>query len=141
MHQRFGAGRPRGLRHMSRALVLHRLESLLAGRKQDADEIDDGVGAVGGGKERIGKAHIGLHGVDLPHAAQRLEVEGKLWAPHRHPHARAGLGNGPHHVAPDEARAAIDGDQRRFVEFDRHVVAPCAPIVRLRSNTRVGRAL
>ena len=120
MHQRLRAGRPRGLRHMARALVLHRGEGLLAGRKQDADEIDDRVGALRGGKQRVGKAHIGLHGVDLADAAERLEMAGKLGPPDRHPHARAGLGDGPHHMAADKARAAIDRDERPVVESDCH---------------------
>ena len=68
----------------------------------------------------FGKAHIGLHGVDLADAAERLEMAGQFRPPDRHPHARPGLGDGPHHVAADEARAAIDRDQRPVVESDRH---------------------
>ena len=91
---------------------------------QDADEIDDGIGAVGGREQRIRKAHIGLHGIDLAHAAERLKVACELRAPHRDPHAHPGFGDGAHHMAADEARAAIDGDERPVVECYRHVRIP-----------------
>ena len=123
MDERFGAGRLCGFRHMTCALVLDRVESLLAGREQDADEIDDRVCPLRGGKKRVGIAHIGLDGVDLPDPAKRLEMAGKLRTPDRHPHARAGLGDGADHVAADEARAAIDRHERPVVESDGHVLA------------------
>ena len=128
MHQRAGAGRSRRLGDMARTLVLHRFEALLAGRKQDADEIDDGIGAVGGREQRIGKAHIGLHGIDLADAAERLKVAGELGTPDRDPHARPGLGDGAHHMPADEARAAIDGDECPVVECYRHVRVPWSPL-------------
>ena len=133
MHERAGAGRARRLGDVARALVLHRFEGLLAGRKQDADEIDDGIGAVGSREQRVGKAHIGLHGVDLADAAKRLKEAGELGPPDGDPHARPGLGDGAHHMAADEARAAIDGDERPVVESYRHVRVPwSSPFRRMR---------
>ncbi len=133
------AGCPRGLRDVGRALVLHRLEGLLAGGEQDADQIDDRVGAARGGKKRVGVAHIRLHGVDLADAAERLEMAGKFGTPHRHPHARAGLGDGADEMAADKARAPVDGHERLVVENDGHLCplapAPCSLI------TRGGRTL
>ena len=56
-------------------------------------------------------ADIGLHGVDLADFAERLQVEGELGVAHRHPYAVIALGQRAHHVAAEEAGAAIDGDQ------------------------------
>ena len=120
MHQRARPGLTRGFGDVARALVHHRLEGLLAGRKQDADEIDHGVGVLGRRQQRMGIAHIRLHGIDLADAAERLEEAGKLGPPDGDPHARAGPGDGAHHMAADEARAAIDGDERPVIESDRH---------------------
>jgi len=103
MHQRLGAGPARGLRDMLGAFVLHRLEALLAGGKQDAHQIDDGVGPVCCCEQRLREAYIGLHGIDLPDPAQRLQMAGELRPAHGDAHTRAGLGDGADHVAADEA--------------------------------------
>ena len=116
MDKRAGAHLSRRFRHVPGAFVLHRLEGLAPAGQEQAHQVDHGIGALRRREERGRVAHIGLHGVDLAHAAERLQMAGKLRPPHGHPHARAGLGDGPHHMAADEARAAIDGDERRAVE-------------------------
>ena len=59
------------------------------------------------------ETHIGLDRDDLADAAERLEEAGKLRPAYGDAHARAGLGQRPHHMAANEARAAIDGDEGR----------------------------
>ncbi len=69
-----GASRPRRLRHVARAFVLDRLEGLLPGWKQDADEIDDRIGAFRGGESsESGKRTLAWTGVDLADPAERLK--------------------------------------------------------------------
>jgi hypothetical protein len=109
---------------MARAFVLHGVECLLAGGKQDADQIHHRVGAVGSGEQRVGKTDIGLHGVDLSHAAERLQMARELRPAHGNPHARTSPGNGADHMAADEARTAIDGHERPITESDSHGSCP-----------------
>ena len=106
-------GRARRFSHMPGAFVLHGFEGLLAAWAKNADEIDHRIGAVRRGKQRLRIAHIGLDRDDLADAAERLEEAGKLGPAHGDAHPRAGLGERPHHMAADEARAAIDGDEGR----------------------------
>src|SRR5262245_14833985 len=54
---------------------------------------------------------IGLHGMDLPDAAKRLEEICKLGPAHGHPDAVVTFGQGPHHMPAEKPRAAIYGDQ------------------------------
>ena len=56
-------------------------------------------------------AQIGLHRVDLADAAERLQMTGKIGPPHRYPDKVVALGQRAHHMAAEEARAAIDGDE------------------------------
>ena len=74
MHQRFRARRARGFGDMAGALVLHGFEALLPAWKQNADKVDNRVRAVRRSEQRVGKAHIGLYGVDLPDPSERLEM-------------------------------------------------------------------
>ena len=64
------------------------------------------VGVARRGLDRGRVAQIGLHGVDLPDAAERLQVAGELRPAHRHADAVAALGQRAHHVAAEEAGAA-----------------------------------
>src|SRR5262245_31730007 len=57
-------------------------------------------------------AQVGLHRVDLADPAGWLQVEGKVGPAHRDADAVAALGEGTHHMAAQEARAAEDGDER-----------------------------
>jgi hypothetical protein len=57
-------------------------------------------------------AQIGLHGVDLPDAAERLQEAGELGAAYRDTDAVAELGQRAHDVAAEKARAAEHGDER-----------------------------
>src|SRR5712671_3744762 len=65
-------------------------------------------------------ADIGLHGMDLPDPAERLEMAGELRPAHRDPDAVMLLGERPHHMLADESRAAEDGDQHVGVGLDGH---------------------
>jgi hypothetical protein len=57
-------------------------------------------------------AHIGLHGMDLPDPAERLQEAGKLRAADGDANAVAEFGQRAHDVAAEETRAAEDGDER-----------------------------
>ena len=111
---RGGAGDGRG------AVRLDGVETLAAFLKQDADQVDDGVGVAHRRFDQFGKAHIGLHGVDLPDAAERLQVPGQFRAAHRDPDPVIAVGQRPHDMAAEKARAAEDGDQLVEVALQSH---------------------
>ena len=90
---------------------MDRIETLASALEQDADQIDQDLGVARRGFHRGGMAQIGLHGMDLADAAERLQVEGEVGAAHRHPDAIVALGQGAHNVAAEKARATIDGDE------------------------------
>ena len=50
-------------------------------------------------------------------------MAGEFGAPDGDPHARAGARDGPHHMPPEEAGAAINGHQRPVVECNGHLDA------------------
>ena len=56
-------------------------------------------------------AQIGLHGVDLPDPAERLQVPGQFRPPHRDPDAVVALGKRPDHVPPEKTRSAENRDE------------------------------
>ena len=113
MDERLHPGRARGLGHMPGAFVLHGVEGLPAARAKNADEIDHRIGAVRRSEQQVRVTHIGLDRDDLADAAERLEEACKLRPAHGDAHACAGLGQRPHHMAANKARAAIDGDEGR----------------------------
>ena len=105
------AGRPRGLGHGPSALDVDGLEALAAALGQDADEVHRDLGVAQRRGERGGVAHVGLHGLDLTDAAERLEIVGEVGAAAAGPDAKARAGQRPDDVAPQKARAAEDGHQ------------------------------
>ena len=61
--------------------------------------------------DRVRIAQVGLHGVDLADAAQRLQVAGEVGPAHRGADAPAAPGERAHRMPADEARAAEHRDQ------------------------------
>ena len=106
------AGRGRRLRDARRAFGLHRLEALLAALEQDADEVDHHIRAAHRGLDRGRIAQVRLHGMDLPDAPHRLQVEREIGPAHRGADAIALARERAHHMAAEEARAAEHRDQR-----------------------------
>jgi hypothetical protein len=106
-----GAGGTRRRRHRRGALVLDGFEGLGARFGENADEIDHHRAAARRRGDRFGIAQVGLDGMDLADLAERLEVAGEVGPPHRDPDAVVALGQRPHHVPADKARAAENGDQ------------------------------
>jgi len=100
-----------GFRHGTGATRLHRIELLAAGLVEDADAVDDDLGAGNRLLHRIGIPQIGLHGMDLPDRTERLEVTGEIGAANRDADTEAPAGERPHHVPSDESRATEDGDE------------------------------
>jgi len=79
-------------RDLLRAIGVHRLEALAATLEQNSHEIDKYLRIAGGRLNGSGVAQIGLHSMDLPHAAQRLQMSGELRPANRHPYAIVALG-------------------------------------------------
>ena len=104
------SGFARGLGDGAGAFGLHGVEGLLAPGRENADEIDRGFGAAQRGGERIGIADIGLNGVDLADAAERLQMEGEVGTPRRDADAPAVARQRANQMAAEEAGAAEDGD-------------------------------
>ena len=57
---------------------MHGVEPLPAALRQDADEIDHGLGVPQGRRHRGRIAQIGLHRMDLSDPAERLEVAARM---------------------------------------------------------------
>ena len=85
------------------------IKTLGAAAGQNAGQIDHRIGPVTGGGQRGGITHIGLHRHDLSGRAQGLHMARKIGPAAGHPDAVAALGQRPHNVAADKARAADKG--------------------------------
>jgi len=96
---------------------VHGLEGLAPAFAQDADEIDRHLGMAERRRERSGVADVGLHGLDLPDAAERHQVIGEIGAAAPGHHPEPGRGERPDHVPPEKARAAEDGHLSAGREF------------------------
>ena len=102
MHQSADTGVSGGAGNGGCTFDVQGIERLASGRGQHGDEIDDGIGTFDGGADRIRIAQIGLHGVDLADIAHRLQVAGKIGAPHGRAHAPSLPCQCPHRVPSDE---------------------------------------
>ena len=102
-----------GLRHRPGARVLNRRESLTSLRREDADEVDDRIGAFRRFLDRPRKAQIGLHGHDLPDHPERLQEAREIGPAHGRAHAVAAPRQGLHHMPAEKARSAEDRDDLR----------------------------
>ena len=69
------------------------------------------MGIAHRGLDRGRVAQIGLHGMDLPDLAERLQMAGQFRPPHRDPDAVIALGQRPDHVAAQKARSAENRDE------------------------------
>ncbi len=96
-------GSRRFLGNRPRALGLHGLELLAAALMEDADQIDDGIGACDGARDRGAIPHIGGDGCHLPDDARGLQEQRLVRTAHRHPHRPVVTGQIRHHVAADES--------------------------------------
>jgi len=103
-----GAG---GERHLLGAESMDSVETLAAALEQNADQIDQHLGAARRSFHGWRMAEIGLHRVDLADTTERLQMIGEIGPPHRHPDQVVPLGERPHHMAAKKARAAINRDQ------------------------------
>ena len=126
MNEDLGTRLPGGLRDDAGGAALHDVEPLPAAFVQDADEVDHRAGAADGGLDRIRHADVGLHGVNLPDSAQRLQVAGKIRPAHANAHAVSALRQLPDHVAADESRAAENRDESSRCGLRGHL-ASCLP--------------
>ena len=90
---------------------MDRIEALAPALGEDADEVDDGIGAVDGAIDRPAVADIGLDRLDPADRAERLEMAGEIRPADRGADAPAALQQRADHMTADEARAAEDRDQ------------------------------
>ncbi len=116
--------RRRGERDLLGAEALHGVEALAAALEQDAGEVDHHVGVARRGLDRARIAHVGLHGVDLADAAERLQMAGEIGPAHRDADAVVAFRQRAHQMAAEETGAAEHGDQLVDVGLDRHADRP-----------------
>src|SRR5581483_4291924 len=69
---------------------------------------------------RTGMAHIGLHRMDLAHAAERLQMPRQLRPAHGDANPVSALGQRAHHMAADEAGAAENDHELIDVKLPEH---------------------
>ena len=115
-----------GQRHLLGAERLHGVEALPPALEQDADQVDDDVGAAHRGFHRTGVPHVGLHRMDLADPAERLQVAGEVRPAHGDADAVMPLGQRPDQMAAEEAGAAEDRDQRVVMGLEGHGTALAA---------------
>ena len=99
---------------------LHRGVSLAANGRENADEVDDGVGTADRPIDRGTVAQVGLHRHDLAEAAERLQMRRQIGASTSRADAPAALGQRTHYVATEETGSPEDGDDRLFFPNDGH---------------------
>ena len=112
---------------------VYRLEGLLAGRRQDGDEIDHGIGALDGPAHAVGIAYVGLHRMDLPDPAHGLQVPGQIRSPASDPNAPAAACQRPYRMPAHEPRPAENGYESAQRQFARHSVSQILQVRRRRA--------
>src|SRR5882762_2546259 len=120
MHEGFDTGLARGTGDSARAGHMYGLEGLPSRLGHDARKVDHSRGAVDGASNRIWKAHIGLHGIDLPDIAQRLQMSGQIGASHRRAHPPAIACKRLHRMSSGKTRPAEHGDHTSLFPPRRH---------------------
>ena len=100
------------LRDLRRAIHVNGFETLTSALEQDAHEVDKDFGVAGSGLDRRRVPDVRLHGVDLSHSAERLQMAGEFGSPHRNPDAIMTFGKSAHYVPPEKAGASVDGYER-----------------------------
>jgi hypothetical protein len=93
---------------------------------QDADEVHDGVCALGGTPDRLGIAQVRLDEIDLADDAERLEEQGEVRPAHRNPDPVAPFRESPDDVAAEKAGAAEHGHEHRRLTHRVHDRLPPA---------------
>ena len=121
MHQGLGAGRAGRLGDGAGAVDVHGLEGLPPRLGENADQVHHRVGALDRAAHAVGKAHVGLHGMDLADRAHRLQMPGKIGPAHGGAHAPAVGRQRPHGMPADEAGAAEHRDQASLLQPRDHV--------------------
>ncbi len=115
-----------GQRHLLRSERLHRIEPLAVAFKEDAHEIDRDVRAPQGRVDRSGMPQVGLDRVNLSDPAERLQVPGEIGPADRDADFVVPLGQRPHDMAAEKARAAEHGDENVVVGLKGHASDPDA---------------
>mgnify|MGYP000710559454 CR=1 FL=1 len=110
------AGGTGGLGDRARAEILHCIESVAAAFEENADAVDDMIGAHHCPVHRIPVTQIGLDRHDLADTAKRLQVESEVGPPDRNPDPVTAAGEGAHHMASNKAGSAKDRNEFWFVQ-------------------------
>ncbi len=98
-------------RHLLGAVGVDGVEALPPALEQQADQIDQHMGVARRRVHRWRVAEIGLHGMDLADAAERLQVKGEVRPAHRYPDTVVALGQCAHQMAAEKAGTAINGNK------------------------------
>ena len=91
-----------GISNRLGTIGLYCLETLAAGFRQDANEIDHDISALNGAINRGGIAEIGLNGVNLPNISKWLQEKCEIGAAYCNPHPVPALGQRTDDMAADE---------------------------------------
>ena len=124
MHQGLGAGSARSLGDGAGASHVHGLEGLPPRLGENADQVHHRIGALDSTAHAVGKAHVGLHGMDLADRPHRLQMPGKIGPAHRGADAPAVGRQRPHGMPADEPRAAEYRDQASLLQPRDHACLP-----------------
>ena len=97
--------------HHFGAARMYGCEALTAALEQNPDQVDHHRAVAHRHLDRGGMAEIGLHGMDLPHPAERLQRAGEIGATHGGAHAVPVPGERPHHMSTEKTGGAEDRDE------------------------------
>src|SRR5687768_7892796 len=94
-----------------RGFDVQRVEVLLAVLVHHSDEVHDCVSIFQCGVDRVRKAHVRLHKLNLPDIAHYAEFVPQMRASHRNTHAVTALRESAHNLFTDEAGTAEHNDE------------------------------
>ena len=106
------------VRHDTGAVGVHGREALPPPFEQDPHQVDDDMAAARRRLDRFRVAQIGLHGVDLSDAPERLEVARQVRTADGDPNPIAVPGQPANHMAAEEPGAAENRDEGVLVVLD-----------------------
>ena len=115
---------------------MNSIKTLRAPAEKNASQVDDRLGAVTNGRERVRVAHIGLHWHDLPGHPQRLDMAGEIGSAAGDPDAKARAAkDGDQRVGGDGGHAALFGVERMESERRGRERTGCARVTHGPPNT------
>ena len=102
----------RRARHHFCAAGMHGREALPAALKQNAHQVDDDQGVLHRRLDRGGMAEIGLYGMNLSDAPERLQMAGEIGTAHGGADAVSVAGERVHDMPAEKTGSAEDRNER-----------------------------